>query len=70
MVAGGLNTELAFPCGGEDSVPGWLEEEGDSTASATHTLVACYFVDIDQDWGGGNVIGCDLIWERLSHEGV
>ena len=68
MVAEGLNIKLAPPCGAEDSVPVCFVQDGYGTTS--HTLVACYFGDIDQDWAGGDIIGCDMVWRQLSRKVV
>ena len=68
---GGLKIQLAFFGGADDSVPVCLVQDTYATASAPHILATCYFGDIDQDWGGGgNVIGSDVVWRRLSREGV
>ena len=70
MGAEGLKIKLAFTCGTENSLPMCLVQDDYGTTSITYTLVACYFVDIDQDSGGGDVIGGNAVWGRLGREGM
>ena len=66
----GLEIELPFPGWAEESVLVCFVQNGYSTSSATHTLVACDFGDIDQNRGSCDVISSDVIWRRLGHESV
>ena len=60
-MAEGLEIKLAFPCGAEAAVPVCLVQNCYGATSATHTLMACDFGEIDQDWLGGNVVHGDVI---------
>ena len=62
MVVEDLKIKLAFLCGTDDSVPVCLVQDSDCTASAAYTLVTRCFGIIDQDRGGGDVIGQDVEW--------
>ena len=64
MVAEGLEIELPFPGGAEEAVPVCSVQKGYSTSSATHTLVACDFGDIDQNRGSCDVISSDVVWRK------
>ena len=68
-MAEGLEIELPFPGGAEEAVPCFVQN-GYSTSSATHTLVACEFGDIDQNRGSHDVISSDVVWRRLGRENV
>ena len=68
MTSGGLEIKLAFPGGAEETVPASSIQNGYDTTSATHTLLACGFGDIDQDRWGGDVISNDVVLGRLSRE--
>ena len=61
MAAKGLENKLAFPCGAEVAIPVYLVQNCYGATSATHTLVACDFGDIDQDWLGGNVVSGGVV---------
>ena len=61
MTVEGLEIKLAFPGEAEEAVPVSFVQNGYGTISATHTLVACDFGDIDQDWWGGDVISSDVV---------
>ena len=58
----GLKITLAFPSWVEDTVPVCLVQDTDGIASARPTSETCYFDDIDQDRGSGDIIGCDAVW--------
>ena len=64
----GLEIELPFPGGADESVPVCFVQNGYSTSSATHTLVVCDFDDLDQNRGSCDVISSDVIWRRLGRE--
>ena len=70
MAAEGLEIELPFPGGAEEAVPVCFVQNGYNTSSATHTLVACEFGDIDQNRGSHDVISSDVVWRRLGRESV
>ena len=57
----GLEIKLAFPSGAEETVQVCLVQNGYGTTSATHTLVACDFGDIDQNWWGSNAVSGDVV---------
>ena len=59
VVGKGFNIKLVLPRGAKVFIPVCLVQDGEGTASTTHTLVACWFGDIDRDWEGGDVIDCD-----------
>ena len=65
-----LDIKLAFQCRTEEVVPVCLVLNGYGAISARHTLVARYFGDINEDRWGSNVISGDVVWGRLSREGV
>ena len=45
-------------------------QDSDSTASAANTLATWIFGDIDQDREDVDVISFDVVWERLTRQGV
>ena len=70
MVTEGLEIEFPFPGGAEESVPVCFVQNGYSTSSTTHTLVACDFGDLDHNRGSCGVVSSDVVWRRLGRESV
>ena len=71
VMSEGLEVNISFPGGAEESVPVSLIQNGNDTASTAHTLMSGDFGDVEQYWGCGDVISSsDVIWGRLSHESV
>ena len=67
---GGLKKDFLFLCCAGISVPVCLVYDSDRTAPTTHALVTRYVGDIDQYWGGGDIILYGLVLGRHSREGV
>ena len=60
-VSESLEVKFTFSCGAEGSIPVSIIQNGNGAASTAHTLVSSDFGDVEEYWGGGDVIGSDVV---------